>query len=176
MTRRKPLPTFVAVGRITSPHGWRGAVRVEPHTDFPERFRELRTVHVALPAGRRELEIQEVKGQGRFLLVKFVEINSLEEAEALRGAWVEIPRGATRPLPADHYYVYELIDLPVYTEEGAFLGYVEEVLRTGSNDVYLVRDQEQGKEILLPATKEVVRSVDLEKGEIRVRLLPGLGE
>lgn len=149
---------------------------MELHTDFPERFREYTTVYASLPEGRRRLEIRQVRGQGRYLLVEFAGIDSAEEAESLRGAWIEIPREAVKPLAAGQYYVYELIDLPVYTEEGEFLGYVEEVLRTGSNDVYLVRDRERKREVLLPAIREVVRDVDLEKEEIRVRLLPGLGE
>jgi 16S rRNA processing protein RimM len=110
------------------------------------------------------------------LLVKFVGVDCREEAEVLRGAYLEVPREAAHPLPDGYYYFYQLIDLPVYTEEGVFLGYVEELLRTGSNDVWVVRHPEQGREILLPATREVVKAVELEKEEIRVQLPPGLGE
>jgi len=174
LARRKPLPHYITIGRVTSPHGWRGAVRVEPFTDFPERFHELKSVYVTVKGERLEMEIEEVKGGDRVKLIKFSEINTLEEAEAVRGALLEVPRESVRPLPPGHYYVYEVIDLPVYTEEGKFLGYVEEVLRTQGNDVYVVRGGQEAKEILLPATSEVILAIDLKQEEIRVRLLPGL--
>lgn len=176
MARRGQLPAYVAVGRITAPHGHRGMVRVEPYTDHPERFRSLDTVTAVRGNARHALTVQEVKDRGRMLVVKFAEINSLAEAEAWRGSTLEIPREKAYPLPPGHFYFFELVDLPVYSEEGDFLGYVEEVLRTGSNDVWVVRHPEGGREILLPAIREVVKAVDLEREEIRVRLLPGLGE
>jgi len=170
------LPSFVTVGRVTAPHGWQGAVRVEPLTDFPQRFQSVNSLFAVQNEERRELAVQEVKGGGNTVIIKFADINSLEEAETLRGARLEVPRAAAYPLPAGCFYVYELVDLPVYGEEGEFLGFVEEVLRTGSNDVYVVRNPNTRRELLLPATREVVKAIDLDREEIRVRLLPGLGE
>jgi 16S rRNA processing protein RimM len=151
-------------------------VRVEPLTDFPERFREVSSLFVVRGEDRQELAVQEVKGQGTTVIIKFAEVNTLEQAEDLRGARLEVPRGAVHPLPKGCFYVYELVDLPVYSEQGEFLGYLEEVFRTGSNDVYVVRHPETDRELLLPATREVVKAVDLDREEIRVQLLPGLGE
>ncbi|MGB9919418.1 MAG: ribosome maturation factor RimM [Moorellales bacterium] len=176
MARRRPLPGFVSVGRVTGPHGWKGAVRVEPLTDFPERFREVASLYLVRGENRRELTVQEVKGQGTTIIIKFAEVNTLEEAQELRGAQLEVPRKAVHTLPEGYFYVYELVDLPVYSQQGEFLGYLEEVIRTGSNDVYVVRHPETHRELLLPATREVVKAVDLDREEIRVQLLPGLGE
>ena len=79
------------------------------------------------------------------------------------------------PLPKGHYYHYQIVGLLVETEGGTVLGRVTEVLETGSNDVYLVKD-DQGREFLLPALKEVIRDIDLEKGLMLVRPLPGMLE
>ena len=83
-----------------------------------------------------------------------------------------VPEDRLVPLPENHYYIYQLIGLDVYTDEGELLGKLADVLPTGGNDVWVVRT-EKG-EVLLPAIRQVVRKVDLEAKRIVVHLLSGL--
>lgn len=176
MARRKPLPAHIAIGRVAGAQGVRGMVRVKPLTDYPERFESLQEVDVVLGEERRRLRIQQAEFQNGVLIMKFEGVDNREEVATIRGGLLEIPLAEAYPLPEGHHYVYQLVDLPVYTDNRQFLGYVEDVLPTGSNDVYVVRRPDTGKELLLPAIKQVIRAVDLDNEEITVTLLPGLEE
>jgi 16S rRNA processing protein RimM len=96
-------------------------------------------------------------------------------AGALRGAYLYVPESEAVTLPPGEFFVHQIVGLTVVTLGGEVLGTIEDVLQTGSNDVYVVRqDGPDGREVLLPATKEVVREVDLDSKTMRVELLPGL--
>jgi len=151
------------------PHGLRGEVRVQILTDFPERFGLLKTVYVGEDHSPMVVEDQRVLG-GRAVL-KLEGIDHLPEAEELRGLLIHIPVGEAMALEEDQYYVHQIVGLEVWTREGEYLGRVAEVLETGSNDVYVVRD---GEEILIPALSDVILDVDLEKGRVEVQLMKGL--
>lgn len=157
----------VRVGIIIAPHGVRGEVRVQPLTDFPERFR--RGSVLWLEGAPRRVEAGRWRGQDVYL--KLEGVNSRTEAEALRGK--ELWAAAPKPIQeAGRYYCHDIIGLRAEDEAGAPLGRVAEVLETGANDVYVVRG-ELG-ELLLPAVEDVVREVDIAGGRLVVRLLPGL--
>jgi len=164
---------FVTVGKIVAPHGHRGAVRILPLTDFPERFFRMETAVVFNGSERKTWAIESVGRHKRFILAKFTEINDISAAEQLRGAFIQVPREEVVPLPPGHYYVFEIVGLKVWSEEGAFLGEVGAVLKTGANDVYSVTSPE-GREILIPALKEVVREIDVAGKRMVVRLPEGL--
>jgi len=163
-------PTHLAIGRILSPHGVKGEVQAEVLTDFPERFARLKTVY--LGEDRRPEVLEGARIHGRRILLKFAHYEDRDEAEELRGELVYVPIEEAIPLGDDEYYVYEIVGLKVWTTEGEYLGRVEEVLHTGSNDVYVVRKADE--EILIPAISGVVLKVDLDEGRIEVRLAKGL--
>lgn len=164
---------YMAIGLISSAHGLRGEVKVELHTDFPERF----APDVAVFLGE-ELEpavINTARPHQGQLLVQFRGHETREHAEDLRGLWVFIPDDEAVDLDEDTYFVHDIIGLSVQTTAGRLLGTVAEVLFTGANDVYVVATpDEPRKEILLPAIADVIKTVDLEQGILTVELLPGL--
>ncbi len=163
---------LVTVGRVVRPHGLRGEVRVRLETDFPERFEHLREAYL-VQAGRVEvIEITGRRPHKEGLLLTIHGIGDLEAAEGLRGAEIAVSRDAVVPLEEGAFYVFEIVGLRVRTEEGRLLGTVAEVLRAPGNDVYVVRGEEG--EVLLPATREVVRRIHPASGEMVVALLPGL--
>ncbi len=167
---------WVTIGAVTAPHGVRGEVRVMPLTDFPDRFFELERVFVVKGDERVERRVLGVKTLSRGLfLLRLEGVDCREDAETLRGAEIQVPRADVVPLPPGVYYVFELVGARVITPEGAFLGRLEDVLTTAANDVYVVKD-DGGREILIPAVKHVVRSIDVERGEIVVDPPPGLLE
>lgn len=167
------MQEYFEIGQIVNTFGVKGMVKIYPYTDDITRFEKLKKVNLTGKNSKREYEIEDVKYHKNMVLVKFKGVDSLEEAENLRNFYVEIERKDASPLEEGSYYIADLIGLNVYTDEGEKLGILEDIFNTGSNDVYVVKDNE-GKQILLPGIDEVIKQVDLEKGEILVHMLKGL--
>jgi 16S rRNA processing protein RimM len=108
----------------------------------------------------------------RRAVLKLEGVDQRAEAEKLRGLLIQVPVDEAVPLDQGEYYLYQIVGLEVWTKEGEYLGRVAEVLETGSNDVYVVR--EGGREILIPALSDVVLEVDLEENRMEVHLMEGL--
>lgn len=163
---------YITVGEIVGTHGYRGAVRLIPHTEFPDRFRELEEIAVLLAGRRTFFEVEDSFPHKRFVILKLRGIDSIDAARALKGGLLQITREELRPLPPGHYYLFEIVGLEVYEVDGEYLGRVVDIIKTGANDVYVVRAGK--REILVPALKNVVREIDLRSGRMTVALPPGL--
>lgn len=170
--RQRSGPDFLVIGRIIKPHGIRGEVAVKALTDFPERFESITTVYVGDETSARRYTITATRPHKQGILCVFEAVSDRDAAEALRGLYLKIPIEEAMPLPADTYYHHQLIGLQVVTDTGLPLGRLADILETGANDVYVVHGS--GSEVLLPATAEVIRSVDLAAGQMVVHLLDGL--
>jgi 16S rRNA processing protein RimM len=155
----------VTVARITAAHGIRGEVRAYPETDFPERLVAGRAVFVA---GRWTRLLGARPHRPPLWLLRLEGVDDRNAAEALRGAELQVEAADLPPLPPGSYYHHQILGLRVVTDEGRELGRVEGIRRTGSNDVYEVGPY------LIPATREVVRAIDVAGGRIVVHPLPGL--
>lgn len=164
-------PRFLAIGRIVKPHGVRGEIVVHIITDFPERFEALREVYIGEGVPRR-VQVERARFHRGRVVLKLRGYEDRTAAEKLRGEFLMIPAEEAMPLGPDEYYEHQIIGLQVWTTGGAYLGEVTEILRTGANDVYVVRSAE--REILLPAIGEVIREVDLEGERMLVELIEGL--
>ena len=167
MTRLSPsVPDGrIVIGRVGAAHGIQGDLRIIPLTDFPERFDALREVMV----GDELLHVERVKPQGKNILMRFREYAVREEAQKLTGRLLTVARVDAAPLDEGEYYVFDIVGLTVCDEENNKLGTVENVIRTGSNDVYAVR-AEDGREILIPALRTAVLAIDVPGGRMTVRL------
>lgn len=157
---------LIAIGKIVAPHGVRGDVRVAPLTDFPERFEKLASV--LLEDGRR-LEIAHTRYHKQSVILKFRGLDDRNAVEALRGKLLKVTREEAVKLPAGHYFIFDIIGLRVYDENGGCIGVVGDVIATGSNDVYVV-DREGAQPVLVPAIKDVVRLIDVPGGRMVVKL------
>lgn len=156
------------VARIVSPQGNRGEVKAEVVTDFPRRFAGTRSVH--LGPDHAPYEVEGHRFAGRLVVLKLRGVDSLDQAERLRGLLVEVPESQAVPLPSEHYFWHQIVGLRVETASGEPLGQVAEILETGGNDVYVVRGPKG--EILVPAIKQVVKRIDLDHGLMVVELMP----
>ena len=170
---RNPPAGMIAVGEVLTTQGNKGEVKVASLTDTFERWLELKRVLLYTDHGQEALILEKVRAFKGYVVVKFQGIDDISAAEALRGEFLWLPETERPPLPPDRFYVDQVLGLKAETMTGRPLGTVEQVLFTGRNDVYVLRGGEDG-EILLPALKSVVRSVDLEAGIMRVELPPGL--
>ena len=159
----------IEIGQIVNTFGIKGFVKINPWVDDIERFESLKTVYIK----DAQLEIEEVKYQKNMVLVKFKGIETIEQAEKLRNAYIEIDRKDAIQLEEGQYFIADLLGMEVYSDEGKMLGIVDDIYNTGSNDIYVVKN-EFGKSILLPAITEVIKEVNLEENKIIVHLLKGL--
>ncbi len=161
------------VGKIVNTHGLKGDVKVLAWTDSPDVFEQISSVFTTCHGKEQMLTVQYVKYQKNNLIVKFKEINSIEEAETYKGQVLFASRDALPPLEDGKYYIADLIGLEVIDEDGTILGTVSDVFSTGSNDVYEVKREGQ-KPLLLPGIDEVILRTDLEEKRIYVHMMEGL--
>lgn len=161
---------YLGVGRIVAPWGIKGEVKVQILTDFPQRLACLERVFVG--GGRHPYGLQRARLHRGCALLKLAGCDSVEAAAALRGQMVYIARQDAAPLAEGHYYWHQVIGLEVWSAGGEFLGWVKEILVTGSNDVYVVKGPRG--EVLVPAIEEVVKALDPSAGRITVELLEGM--
>lgn len=167
------MDDYLRVGVISSTHGIRGEVKVFPTTDDTQRFKELKQVFLDTGKEYIPLELEGVKFFKQMAILKFKGIDNINDIEKYRGKDLLIKRDMAVKLQADEYFIYDLIDSEVVTDEGARLGVLTEILKTAANDVYVVRTEE-GKEVLLPAIKECILDVDLDQKKITVHVMKGL--
>jgi len=166
----------VAIGRVLRPWGRHGAVVVEPMTHDVERFRCLTDVLIESSEGEAQpYRVREVRIDRRGRpVVGFDEFQSISDAERLRGAALLVPEEAAVRPPGDAYFNHELVGAMVSTTSGDSLGEVDDILETAAGNLLVVRAR-QG-EILLPATRAIVREVDVRGRRIVVDPPPGLVE
>lgn len=161
------------IGQIVNTFGIKGFVKVNPWVNDIERFDDLKKVYIKIRKELKELEIEEVKYHKNMVLLKFKGIDTVEQAEMLRNAYLEIDRKDAIPLEEGTYFIADLLELEVYSDTGKKLGILDDIYNTGSNDIYVVKN-ELGKTILLPGIPDVIKEVDIENKKIIVHLLKGL--
>lgn len=164
---------YFEIGQIVNTFGIKGFVKIVPFTDDLERFEELESVIVVKNKEHIEMQIEEVKYHKNLVLVKFKGIEDINMAEKYKGCYIKIQRENARKLPEGTYFIADLIGIDVYDDNGNLLGKVDDIYNNKSHDIYVVKN-DLGKQILLPSTKEVIQSVDIEKEKIIVHLIDGL--
>ena len=167
------MENLLRVGVITSTHGVRGEVKVFPTTDDMNRFKKLKTVILDAGKEQKTLTIEQVKFFKNMVILKFKGLDNINDVEMWRQKDLLITRDQAVKLQPDENFIVDLIGLKVVTDEGSELGVMTDVIQTGANDVYVVK-MNSGKEVLLPAIKDCILHVDLDKGEMLVHVLDGL--
>lgn len=161
---------WVLIGVIAGAHGVKGEMKVNLETDFPDRFKRLRTIYVG--KDHVPTRVEGARRLGDRVAIRLAECTDRNAAQALHGTLLYIPSREMMPLPAHTYYRDQIVGLQVVTTTGEALGTITEVLATGSNDVYVARDEQ--REILIPALKEIVREVDVTGGRMVIEPVDGL--
>lgn len=163
---------FVLIGRLRRAHGVKGEVSVEPISDVAERFDALTYVLVKTDNRIDEVRVEAVRWKDRLVLLKLEGVEDRSVAEGLAGASIGVRLKDVYPLPQDTYYIFELVGSKVVRESGEEIGTVVDVLRMPANDVLAVKTGDG--EVLVPATKNVVRRVESEAKIIVVDDIEGL--
>ncbi|NLZ81606.1 MAG: ribosome maturation factor RimM [Clostridiales bacterium] len=167
------MENLLQVGVITSTHGLKGEVKVFPTTDDKNRFKDLKEVILDTGKEKLDIEIQGVKFFKQFVILKFKGIDDINDVEKYKKSSLLVSRENAVKLDEGEYFISDLIGLKVVTDDDTDLGILIEVLFTGANDVYVVEGQDK-KEILLPAIKECILNVDIDKGIMQVHIMEGL--
>lgn len=166
------MESLLEVGQIVNTYGIKGFVKVVPLVDNNNQFKDFRILYIQDKKQIKELQIEEVKFSKNLVLLKFKGIETIEQAEELRNLYLQAKRSDIH-LEEGAHFIVDLIGLEVYTEDGMLLGKLKEVLQPGANDVYVVEDENK-KEILLPAIPDVIKKIDIEGNQMIVKLLNGL--
>lgn len=163
----------LVIGKITSTHGIKGELKVQPLTDDVSRFQLLDQITLAVDGKEKSYPILQVRFHKNMVLLTLEGVNDRNQGEALRNLFIEIPREQGVPLEEDRFYIVDLIGLDV-AEKGVVIGTLKEVLQHGAADLYVI--QEGDKEWMLPATQENILHVDLEANRMDVFVPEGLRE
>ena len=164
---------YIEIGQIVNTNGLKGIVKVNPFTDDVNIFEQIKYVYIELKDELKKVKIEQVRYNKNQVLLKLEGIDSIEEAEKYRTCYIKKEKKKQEELGKDTYYIVDLIGLNVFSTEGEMLGILEDVFPTGSNDVYVVKDN-LGKQILIPAIADVVKEIDLKNKKMIINLIPGL--
>lgn len=156
------MEQFLTVGKIINTHGVRGEVKVKPTTDDVKRFKKLKEAYI----DGKEIKILSCKFQPEKIILKIEGIETMDAAERLKGKLIQVEREQAIQLPKDTYFAVDLIGCEVCEDTGKKLGTVDEIIYTGSNDVYWVKGE---NEVLIPALKQIVLNVDIENKKITIK-------
>ena len=164
---------MLRVGAVIKPHGIRGEIKVWPTTDDPYRFDELSEIILVKGSSEKRIGISSVKYFKNIVILGLSGIDTVESAEALRGADLYVDREHAAPLSEGEYYIGDIIGMEVQDEEAHHLGTISDVIDTAANDVYVVKLAGR-RDLLIPAIKQCIVNVDVENNLMTVRLLDGL--
>lgn len=167
------MENTLRVGVISSTHGVRGEVKVYPTTDDVSRFKKLKEVILDTGKEQKTLEIEQVKFFKNMVILKFRGYDNINDIEIYKGKDLLVTREHAVKLAPNENFIVDLIGLHVVTDEGEDFGEMTDVIRTGANDVYVVKTPE-GKEVLFPAIPSCILDVNLDTSTMTVHILDGL--
>mgnify|MGYP000920545599 FL=1 len=163
------------VGKIVNTHSLKGEVKVISSTDFEEeRFKK--GSKLLITRGNqliREVVVESYRNHKNFLLVKFEEIDSVEEAEKLKNLQIKIDSDEVGELEENEFYFHQIIGCEVFDENDKNLGEIIDILTPGANDVWVIKG-ENGKEILIPYIEDVVKKIDITSKKVNIEVMEGL--
>ncbi|MCC6543540.1 MAG: 16S rRNA processing protein RimM [Nitrospirae bacterium] len=164
---------FVSVAYIVRPHGLKGEVKVVQLSNDPERIYSLRDIFIIRKNGeKRKSVIKKVRPVKSGFAVSLEDITTVTDAQQIVGSYIAVPQDDVPVLGKDSWYHFEIIGMEVFTTEGMYLGMVEDIISTGSNDVYILRDKD--REYLIPAIRDVIKDVDVKGRRMVIALMDGL--
>lgn len=167
------MEDLLQVGAITQTHGLRGEVKVFPTTDDVRRFKKLKEVILDTGKEKMFLEIESVRFFKQLVILKFKGYDNINDIERYKGKNLYVTRENAVKLKKDEYFIADLIGIEICDETDAPIGVLENVITTGANDVYEIALSD-GRDLLLPAIKQCILDVDMEKRRMKIHILDGL--
>ena len=163
----------IVIGKIIKPKGIKGEIKVLPLTDSSERFKLLNEISVAGKNGKLDIfKIENVTITTKTVNLKLKGIDTRNQAQELKGREIVIDETQTLPLNKGNYYIYQIIGLKAFDENGEYLGEVVDVLKNPGNDIFIIK--KENKEYLIPAVKDIITKIDLKNCKIIIKQIKGL--
>jgi 16S rRNA processing protein RimM len=163
------------IGKILKPQGRHGEVKAEIITSFPEHFCKLGAVFIKKTKDWLSYSVDDVRLTDKFVFIKLAGIDSIDQAEQLRGEYLYIPEDDLENLSDSEYYIHDLIGMQVYDQKDMRLGEIVDVEMYPANDIYTVKLLD-GSLHTIPAVSDVVKVVNVEQNKMIIRVLDGLFE
>ncbi|MFV0441871.1 MAG: ribosome maturation factor RimM [Lachnospirales bacterium] len=164
---------YLEVGKIVNTQGIKGEVRCISFTDDIKRFSTLKEIYIEKEDVFKTLEIENLRYHKQFVVIKFLGIDDMTSAEKLKNFIMKIDIENAIPLEEDEYFIGDLYDMEVFDEKQNKIGFIKDILFTGANDVYIVKRVNK-KDLLIPAIKQCILSVNPTENKMVVKLLDGL--
>lgn len=164
----------IRIGEIINVHGIKGGLKVRHLTDDPERFFELDHLYIEDPRTKKMqgFDIEEARIHKGFVILYLKGYDNINKVEHWKNCHIFIDRSQRKTLEEDTYFIQDLIGLEVKSEQEGSLGVLEDVIQAGSNEVYVIRGPYG--EVMIPAAKEFIKEVDIDRGTMRVELIEGM--
>ena len=168
------LKQYLEIGQIVSTHGIRGEVRVNPWCDSPEFMKKFKTLYFDAD-GNKAVKVNACRPHGNVVILKLDGIDTVEDAQKLRNKTLYMNR-ADAKLKKGDWFIQDLIGCTVYDADDNEKSYgtLTDVAETGANDIWFIEND--GKEYIIPAIKDVVINVDVENERVFIRPLKGIFE
>ena len=166
--------SMLRVGVISSTHGIRGEVKVYPTTDDVNRFKVLKEAYIDMGRELVPVKVTGCKFFKNMVILKFKDIDNINDVEKYKSHDLLVTREHAVPLEEGEYFIVDLVGLKVITDEDEEFGELIDVMETGANDVYIVKQYSTGKEVLLPVIDQCVLDVNIEEGFVKVHIMDGL--
>ena len=166
------MKDYIKVGKIVNTHGVKGYIKCIPLTDDLERFEELEYVYTEKDNIKRTID--DVWYQKGLVCLKLKDIDDMDKAESFKDTYISIVEDQLRVLPENSYYLFDLEGMDVYSNNGDYIGKISEIYQTGANDVYEVKNNINS--YLIPAIKDVVKSVNVQDKKMIINVIEGLLE
>lgn len=164
------MKEFINIGIITNTHGIKGELKIKPLTDNKERYKYLEYFYIE--NNNEKIFIEKVWFKKDLVVVKLKDYNNINDVLHFKSKYVSITSDMLVKLPDDSYFIFDLIDITVYTKNGKELGKIKEVLQPGGNDVYVIKDNK--REILIPAVKEIIIEVNIPDKKMIIDPIEGM--
>lgn len=168
------MKNLLSIGKILNFHGIKGEVKVGFSEGDEKVFKEIKKIIAIKGSKSTPLTIEQVRFHKNFALIKFKEINSIDEAIEVKGALLKAPKDLLETyLEEDEFYINDLVGLKAYDEDGNLLGDISGVVNLKGQDTLFIKDSNK-KEHMIPFNREIVTMVDIEQGKITVHVIEGL--
>ncbi len=164
------MANYIQIGKIVNTHGIKGDLKVIPLTNDKARYEVLHDVFIE--GENEKFIIEKVWYKKDSVMVKLKGYDNINDVIKFKDRFLLIEEKDAIDLPADTFFIFQIIGLKVYTVDNKAIGEVVDVLQPGANDVYVISNN--GKELLIPAIKEVVKKVDLEENKLIIDPIEGM--
>lgn len=165
---------YTIIGKIINTHGVRGELKINPMTDYIDRFSLLNKTYVG--EEKKLLSIEKARYHKSFVILKFKEYDNINEVLYLKEKYIYVDGEDKLVLPEDSYFIDDLIDCKVFDLDNIEIGHIKDIIYTNKDDVYVVKSSFEDREYLIPAIKEFVKKVDIKNKTIIIDPIEGMIE